>query len=153
MNQTFMMFLSITLFLLQLFSDHWSFMLTKYSLERNSKDKCYFQSLWPTFYYFQRSLVFFSFIMEEYCMFFWFLIWTLLAETMLSCSSVPHLHSVSTDRISIYTERASLVPTARAKKTVAPVLQKVFSPPLHGFSFFSNFIHSSPNLLLLSSGR
>lgn len=152
MNQIFPMFLSITLFLLQFFSNHWSFILTKYSLERNRKDRCYFLSLWPTFYYFQRSLVFFFFFRGEYCIFFLILTWTLLAEMMLICSSVPYLHSVSTDRISIYTERVWL-PLARAKQTVDPVPQKAFSPPLPEFSIFYNFIHFSPNLLLLSSGR
>lgn len=39
MNQISTMFLSITLFLLHLFSYHWNFILTKYSLERNSKGR------------------------------------------------------------------------------------------------------------------
>lgn len=151
MNQIFTMFLSITLFLPQFFSDHWSFILTKYSLERNSKDRCYFLSLWPTFYYFQRSLVLFFFSGGNIAFFFSFLTWTLLAKTTLICSSVPYSRSVSTDRISIYTERVWL-PLTKAKQTVVPVPQKAFPPPLPEFSIFCNFIHFSPNLLL-SRGR
>lgn len=145
MNQISTTFLSIALFLLQLFSYHWSFILTKYSLERNSKDRCYSLALWPTFCYLQRSLGLLHFFCISHVI---TIGWN--DAGLLKC----HIFALCEHRqeyLSNHSLYRKSKPSFRLSEWQFLYLRKHFSPPLHRFSFLYYFIHLFPKLLLLSS--